>query len=106
MYFDREDLEGKLNTGVTLVLDRYAHSGVAYSSAKGLCLDWCKAPDHGLPKPDLVIFLDVPIDGSSTREGFGEERYEKCDFQQKVKDTFSQLHDNSWIVSLKDCLRY
>jgi dTMP kinase len=91
-------METKLSNGVTLVLDRYASSGAAYSAAKGLSLDWCKAPDRGLPKPDLVIFLDVPIEGSSSREGFGDEKYEKVDFQIKVRTTFEELKDDSWIV--------
>ena len=42
------------------MVDRYAFSGVAFSAAKGtLSMDWCKGPDRGLPKPDLVLFLDV-----------------------------------------------
>lgn len=102
----RDQLETKLAAGTTLVLDRYVHSGVAYSAAKGLDLQWCKAPDRGLPQPDLVIFLEVPIDGSSARQGFGEERYEQCDFQQKVRKSFARLQGDgagdgsSWIVSL------
>lgn len=91
-------MEAKLASGLSLVLDRYAPSGVAYSSAKGLPLDWCKAPDSGLPKPDLVVFIDVPAEGSATRGGFGEERYEKLDFQTKVRGCFDALMDETWIV--------
>ncbi len=46
----REDLLRKLQAGVTLVVDRYAYSGVAFSVAKalpGLGRDWCMAPDTG-----------------------------------------------------------
>jgi thymidylate kinase len=39
------------------ICDRYAFSGVAFSSAKGLDLDWCMSCDRGLPAPDAVIFL-------------------------------------------------
>lgn len=92
-------IEEKLSSGMSLVVDRYAFSGVAYSAAKGLSLSWCKAPDHGLPKPDLVIFLDVPVEGSSSRRGFGEEKYEKVDFQVKVREAFSKLQDDSWMVT-------
>lgn len=45
--------------------DRYAYSGVAFSAAKGLDVDWCKKTDSGLPKPDLVIFLKAPINSLS-----------------------------------------
>ena len=32
----------KLKSGTTVIIDRYAFSGVAFSAAKGLDLDWCK----------------------------------------------------------------
>jgi dTMP kinase len=35
-------MEAKLRAGTTLVVDRYSYSGVAFSAAKGLDLDWCK----------------------------------------------------------------
>ena len=40
----------KLQSGVTLVVDRYSYSGVAFTAAKkmeGLDLEWCKAPERG-----------------------------------------------------------
>ena len=35
-------MESKLREGITLLVDRYSYSGVAFSAAKGLDLDWCK----------------------------------------------------------------
>lgn len=84
-------LENKLKKGQHLVCDRYAYSGVAFSSAKGLSLDWCKAGDVGLPAPDCVIYLDMPVEDAAKRGNFGEERYEKIDFQLKVRDRFMSL---------------
>ena len=53
-------LKTRLGAGETLVCDRYAFSGVAFTAAKGtLDLEWCKNPDRGLPAPDAVIYLDV-----------------------------------------------
>ncbi|KAJ1532458.1 hypothetical protein HK096_006680 [Nowakowskiella sp. JEL0078] len=85
-----------LQKGTTLIVDRYAYSGVAFSVAKGLPLDWCKNPDVGLPKPDVVIFMDVSPEEASKRSGFGEERYEKLEFQKKVYETFKELKDSNW----------
>jgi len=48
-------------------MDRYAYSGVAFSAAKGLSLQWCKNPDEGLPAPDLVIFMDLDVEESKKR---------------------------------------
>ncbi|KAJ1493055.1 thymidylate kinase-domain-containing protein [Baffinella frigidus] len=96
-------LRTRLNDGETLVVDRYAFSGVAFSAAKGtLSMDWCKGPDRGLPKPDLVLFLDVSAEVAKTRGGYGEERYEKQEFQEKVRQAFEKLRsgdaDTNWQV--------
>ncbi|PNX88776.1 thymidylate kinase, partial [Trifolium pratense] len=38
----RSLMETKLKSGITLIVDRYSYSGVAFSSAKGLDIEWCK----------------------------------------------------------------
>jgi dTMP kinase len=50
-----------LRQGTNIVSDRYAYSGVAFSAAKGLPLQWCKDSDRGLPKPDFTFYLKAPI---------------------------------------------
>jgi hypothetical protein len=35
-------MESKLLGGTTLIVDRYTYSGVAFSAAKGLDIEWCK----------------------------------------------------------------
>ncbi|KAL9543833.1 hypothetical protein MBANPS3_007930 [Mucor bainieri] len=89
-------LSEKLNNGTSLVVDRYAFSGVAFSSAKGLDLEWCRNPDIGLLTPDIVLFLDLTIDEAEKRGGFGQERYEKRELQIKVRDEFTKLQDDTW----------
>ncbi|KAF8537059.1 thymidylate kinase-domain-containing protein [Trichophaea hybrida] len=79
-----------LASGETLILDRYIYSGIAFSVAKGLDYSYCRAPDVGLPKPDAVIFLDLPTKIAEGREGFGGERYEKRELQEKVKEVFKE----------------
>jgi dTMP kinase len=65
-----------LSQGTTIVCDRYAHSGVAFSSAKVndqneaiMSMDWCKSSDVGLPAPDAVIFLDLAQEEAERRGG-------------------------------------
>lgn len=88
-----------LNSGINLIVDRYAYSGVAFSAAKkGMDLEWCKQSDVGLPKPDLVLYLELPPGANTTRSGFGDEIYENVDFQKKVKEVYSSLKDDSWQV--------
>lgn len=86
-------LVNDLANGNTVICDRYAYSGVAFSSAKtkedrsttssnisgsiggecshdeDLTIDWCKAPDVGLPAPDAVIFLDLSQEEATKRGG-------------------------------------
>lgn len=68
------NMEKMLKDGVTLIVDRYSYSGVAFSAAKGLDLEWCKAPESGLLKPDLVLLLTMTASAISKRGGFGDER--------------------------------
>ena len=45
MLGDREAMVAALQSGTTLVVDRYSYSGVVFTSAKqlpGLDLNWCK----------------------------------------------------------------
>ncbi|KAI5628318.1 thymidylate kinase [Silurus asotus] len=85
-------IKKKLDQGIILVVDRYAFSGVAFTSAKpGFTLEWCKQPDVGLPKPDLVMFLQLNPNVAAERGEFGTERYETSVFQRTVQQRFEQL---------------
>lgn len=85
---------------------------MAFTSAKGLDVEWCKSCDRGLPAPDCVIYLDIPVEDAAQvspmvfglhyqhcsfvfyavqRGQFGEERYERIDFQKAVRGKFMQL---------------
>ena len=66
------------------------------NTPQGFTLDWCKQPDKGLLRPDLVCFLDLPLSEALKRAEFGEERYENITFQQKVLKAYKSLHDDTW----------
>ncbi|KAL5005126.1 hypothetical protein ScPMuIL_018582 [Solemya velum] len=86
-----------LDSGTTLIIDRYAFSGVAFTAAKqGFDIDWCKQPDVGLPRPDAVFYLNLGMEAASKRQSYGEERYEKLEFQTKVAKNFQLLADPSY----------
>ncbi|XP_020844676.1 thymidylate kinase isoform X1 [Phascolarctos cinereus] len=85
-------IKEKLSQGITLVVDRYAFSGVAFTSAKeNFSIDWCKQPDVGLPKPDLILFLQLSSLEAAKRGDFGTERYENNAFQEKALQCFHHL---------------
>jgi dTMP kinase len=95
----RQAMEAKLESGTTLVVDRYSYSGVAFTAAKGvpgLDLEWCKAPERGLLRPDCVLYLNLPVDQAEKRGGFGEERYETTELQKNVRANFEALTEDWW----------
>jgi dTMP kinase len=87
-----------LNDGTTVICDRYAFSGIAFSASKVtptgdalLSFDWCRSPDIGLPAPDLVLFLDITPEVARERGGYGQERYEKEEMQLRVRKFFHRI---------------
>lgn len=96
----QNDIKKLLYEGTNLVVDRYSYSGVAYSVAKGLSFDWCQAPERGLIRPDLVFYLKTDTDTLTNRSNFGEERYEKKEFQSEVLKVFNEIckaEDSYWV---------
>ena len=76
------------------MIDRYYYSGCVYSAAKSnpsLSLQWARKPDEGLPRPDVCIFLDISPPVAAERGGFGNEKYEKKEMQDRVRQLFTQL---------------
>ena len=81
-----------------IILDRYIYSGIAYSVAQGLDLEWCMTKEEGLLKADKVIYLDIDASVSASRKGFGDELYEKQQFLEKVVESFKTLIEEKWCI--------
>jgi dTMP kinase len=126
---DRADskqmLENWLNQGITVILDRYVYSNIAYQCAK--LPDWeqktalkkwileTEFEYFKLPKPDLNIFLDVPFDFTKrklTENRTGTDRSylngqrdiheEDLDFQSRVRDIYVSLDGEEYFTRI-DC---
>ncbi|KAL5606625.1 hypothetical protein BROUX41_003023 [Berkeleyomyces rouxiae] len=83
-----------LESGTSVLCDRYYYSGVVYSAAKqnpALTLGWARQPDIGLPRPDMVLFLDLDEENTKERGGWGNELYEKAEMQKRVRELFHLL---------------
>lgn len=89
----KNEMEKQLLNGTTLIVDRYSYSGVAFSAAKGLDVEWCKMPETGLIKPDLVLYLTLSPEELAQRGGFGDERYEIPEMQRCVIAVYEKLFD-------------
>jgi dTMP kinase len=87
----RKTITTLLASGTTVLCDRYYYSGIVYSAAKqnpSLSLGWARHPEVGLPRPDLVLFLDLDEEKARARGGWGGEVYEKAEMQKRVRDLF------------------
>lgn len=65
-----------------------------YSAAKHnpeLSLAWAREPEVGLPRPHVVVFLDLDPDEAEKRGGYGDEKYEKREMQERVRNGFHLL---------------
>lgn len=117
-----------LSSGRTLLLDRYVYSNIAYQCAKvpdpeqaEQLRQWIFDTEYGqfdLPRPDLNIFLDVPIgfvesNLSSSRKGDdrnyleGHKDIHEADiaFQKRVRDVYRRqaaLDDKFIVVDCSD----
>lgn len=93
-----QGIKDKIAAGVTVVIDRYYYSGCVYSAAKQnpeMTLSWCREPEIGLPRPDLCLFLDIPPEDAAKRGGYGNERYEIKEMQDRVRDLFTELRSHT-----------
>ncbi|KAJ4377597.1 Thymidylate kinase [Neocucurbitaria cava] len=87
-------IQADITAGTTVIIDRYYYSGAVYSAAKNnpsLSLEWCRKPDEGLPRPDVCIFLDISAEEAAKRGGYGTEKYEKKEMQDRVRELFEVL---------------
>lgn len=88
-----------IQKGTSVIMDRYAFSGVAFTAAKkGFDVTWCKYPDRGLPCPDIVFYLEIATKDAMSRASFGNERYEKAEFQERVAKVYKELKSDDWRV--------
>lgn len=97
-----QHIKNTINQGKTVIVDRYSYSGIAYSSAKkGLTFQWCCEMEKGLPKPDLVVYLELPREAQYKRPGFGDERYETREMQELVRIQYGRVMEHSKETWLK-----
>ena len=85
-------IRAALKSGRAVVVDRYYHSNIVYGTAAGLDRRWLEGLDDGLPRPDLVIVLDIPPAESFRRKAAGRDRFES-DMGLLKRVRFLYLHE-------------
>lgn len=93
----KQQIIDAINSGITVVCDRYLYSGIVYSAARGLFLDWCMNSEYGLPRPDVVFYL-YSSDPSMIKDRavYGHEIYGDDAFQTKVSQFYDIIYENSY----------
>lgn len=95
----------KLDAGVTVVADRYYFSSYAYHGVD-LDMDWVIAANSisaDLQRPDLTVFLDVPVKKAVERLARGRfhtELFEHEERLTKVREKYFEAFEKQ-----KDCER-
>ncbi len=94
----KAQLTAWLSEGAVVILDRYASSNMLHQGAKVIdptarqsFLDWLNHMEHeifGIPKPDLVIYLNVP-----TTE---RQRLLFADLSRQTVDAAERSHDHQF----------
>ena len=103
-----EVIRPNLESGITVICDRYADSTTAYQGfGRGLDLEMVKAINdaatQGL-KPDLTILLDMPVEtGLARKRGKRQDRFEQEEtaFHQRVREGYLKLSEEEpqrWLV--------
>ncbi|MBS7604843.1 MAG: dTMP kinase [Candidatus Bathyarchaeia archaeon] len=82
-----------LDKGKIVVSDRYIYSSLAYQGAGGLDLKWIMEINRMVPKPDLAIYLDVPVEVIMERIQKGRKRsvMESFEVQVRVREIYLEL---------------
>ncbi|KAF2801600.1 thymidylate kinase [Mytilinidion resinicola] len=91
-------IQADIAAGTTVVIDRYYYSGCVYSAAKdipALDLAWARHPEEGLPRPDVCVFLDISVEEAAKRGGYGGEKYEVQEMQDRVRGLFAVLRESA-----------
>lgn len=85
-----------LQKGEVVISDRYFFSSFAYQSI-GFDPDAVMMLNSRFPYPELVLYVDTPVEDCISRidsRGSDKEIYEKQDYQTKVRENYEKFFSN------------
>jgi dTMP kinase len=78
-----------------LIADRYVNCCIAYGIATGLDRDWLTKIHKRMPKPDINILLDIPVEESFRRRPVRRDIYERDDgLLKRVRSSYLSVFEN------------
>jgi len=84
-------IKPNLERGKIIVSDRYLFSSLAYQGAAGLDIDWIREVNKAAIKPDIAIFIDVPIEVVLQRFHDKRSIMECEETQEKVREIYMKM---------------
>lgn len=111
----KTDFEEFLNSGGIVVADRYTTSNMLHQASKitdekerEKYLDWLYDFEYnliGLPKPDVVIFLDMPMDAAKRLMEMRANKIDGSDVKD-IHERNDKYLNNTYNVALKVAEKY
>lgn len=87
-----DKIKNAVSENSIVIMNRYYQSNLVYGKVNGMKPGWLENLDSGLPKPDLVILLDVTQSESFRRKTEKRDRFEKdWSFSQKVSLEYRKM---------------
>jgi dTMP kinase len=85
-------LDHSLDQGDIVIVNRYSPSNIAYGLAHGLPGSWLRSLEAGLPKPDRVVVLDIPLSVSVQRKRERRDVHEgNLPYLKRVRKEYHRL---------------
>jgi dTMP kinase len=100
-YEIRDMINFHIKEGYVVILNRYYQSNIVYGYVNGLDIEWLSTLDKNMPRSDLTIILDVPVQVMGKRStSTGANRFEQTkEFIEKVREIFLALAEREkWKV--------
>ena len=86
------EIRSKINRGRNVIVNRYTPSNLAYGVAHGLSFEWLNSLEKELPKPDLVLVLDISPQASFKRKMRRRDLHEvNRVYLRKVRNAYLRL---------------
>ena len=86
-----EVMDIAIKNGKIVVSDRYLFSSLAYQGAAGVSIDWIREINKAAVKPDLAVYLDVPVDVILQRCEGEKSVMEQREIQEKVREVYMKM---------------
>ncbi len=100
-YEIRDVINFHLNDGYVVIMNRYYQSNIVYGSVNGLEIRWLYTLDENMPRSDLTIILDVPVQITEKRGTLmAKNRFEHDrELKERVREAFLTLAEKEkWKV--------